>query len=865
MSNPIRGRVVLLGVQGFLLGLTSALLIIPVSAIFLARYGSARLPYTYLAVAVLGVLVSLRLATVIRRLSLIRLAVLTLGTAALAYGLSWVLLRTIDAVWTSFALWVVFPLQLQLGFVFIGSQAGRLLDVRQIKRYFPRVVFGFSAGFLVGGIGTIPLAGRIAPADMLLLTTASGVALVIAFLVSGRRYRTELAEPASPPSGATDLPNRPRSILRDRYVALVFGYQVLTAAVGQVTDFLAFDRAAARYDEAGELASFAAVLTAVVNIADILFLALVAGFVMTRFGLRLGMMLNPLATAALTVTMLFLGATAGTASTAFFLLAATTRVLNIVLTDGTSRTSINAAYQAVAPDRRFAAQSAVEGIGVPIGLGLVGVLLIAVDAAGAGPMVVTAAMGILCLLWLLSGVSVFADYRKNLAVRLRRRQISPVDLESADADTRRFATEAVTSWDPHRIAVGLDVLAASRDRGLGGLLAELLEDDDPERILVALSRLGSEPGEALLTRVGALVASDDPAVRQAAATALRRSGAGERAAATVRAWAAAPDPASRRIAARVLAAGTIDPGALEVLKALRGDPDSTVRLAAVEAAAGEPGSDANALLVAAMLSGPADPTLVPALARMLAAQGDTAAGIVDAGLRGEGPAAVLPRWRLARCAAGFSPAAAHGILGPLLAAPDPALRRASRHALLESGWRGELPANCLEADRERAVALLGATAALQPIEPGHVLVRSLAEALAAHTDDVAVAADITVHEPVASRWVEVVRSGVGDVAIAEEAAEVTFSGEQRRLLGALLHPGFEPAARLALLDSMVPSAEEAVLRLVEGQGAHADPWLRVAAVWWVGSHPTAVLRTAVAAVRSDDPILAETAAGVLAA
>jgi hypothetical protein len=180
-----RGRVVTLSVQGFLLGLTSALLIVPVSAIFLARYGSSRLPYTYLAVAVLGAVVSLRIAGAVRRLSLIRLAVLTLSGAAVAYGASWVLLRTIDAVWTSFALWVVFPLQLQLGFVFIGSQAGRLLDVRQIKRYFPRVVFGFSRGFSRAG-GTI--LARVAARHAALTTAWAWPGGVLPHL--RRRYRS---------------------------------------------------------------------------------------------------------------------------------------------------------------------------------------------------------------------------------------------------------------------------------------------------------------------------------------------------------------------------------------------------------------------------------------------------------------------------------------------------------------------------------------------------------------------------------------------------------------------------------------------------------------------------------------------------
>ena len=119
--TELRRRVRLLASQGLLLGLSSALLIVPVSAIFLSEYGSSRLPYTYVVVAVLGAIVSLRISGALTRISIVGLAVLTTGGLAVIVAASWVLLRVSGAVWTSFALWVLFPLQIQLGFVFIGG------------------------------------------------------------------------------------------------------------------------------------------------------------------------------------------------------------------------------------------------------------------------------------------------------------------------------------------------------------------------------------------------------------------------------------------------------------------------------------------------------------------------------------------------------------------------------------------------------------------------------------------------------------------------------------------------------------------------------------------------------------------------
>ena len=45
---------------------------------------------------------------------------------------------------------VLFPILIQLGFVFIGGQAGRLLDIAGIKASFPRIMAGFPVGAVPG-------------------------------------------------------------------------------------------------------------------------------------------------------------------------------------------------------------------------------------------------------------------------------------------------------------------------------------------------------------------------------------------------------------------------------------------------------------------------------------------------------------------------------------------------------------------------------------------------------------------------------------------------------------------------------------------------------------------------------------------
>ena len=75
----MRNRVLLLAAQAGLLGLSVVFLIVPASALFLDRYGADDLPFVYLAVAVLGVLVSRVIRELQARLSLVAVATWCIG------------------------------------------------------------------------------------------------------------------------------------------------------------------------------------------------------------------------------------------------------------------------------------------------------------------------------------------------------------------------------------------------------------------------------------------------------------------------------------------------------------------------------------------------------------------------------------------------------------------------------------------------------------------------------------------------------------------------------------------------------------------------------------------------------------------
>ena len=290
----------------------------------------------------------------------------------------------------------------------------------------------------------------------------------------------------------------------------------------QVLDFLVFDRAAARYDDAAELTRFIALYTGVLNVVDLVFLVLFAGWLMWRFGLRLGLLANPVVVTALAVGMLIAAIGPGASSLALFSIVVTARVVDIALTDGTTRGSINAVYQVLPVEERLAIQAGVEGIGVPLAIGATGVMLLVMDALGLGTGAVVAVAFLLCAAWSVNSLVVYRDFRRALAARLRRRGL---DLRTAVpvADDERTAVRRLLLTDDVRdIRLGLDLAVTA---GLSPAdLAGLGHHEDPVVRLLALEQLARRGDEAAATRAGdiarRLAVSDDAAERQAAAVAL---------------------------------------------------------------------------------------------------------------------------------------------------------------------------------------------------------------------------------------------------------------------------------------------------------------------------------------------------------
>jgi len=402
---------------------------------------------------------------------------------------------------------------------------------------------------------------------------------------------------------------------------------------------------------------------------DIAFLAVLAGPLMRRFGVRFGLVFNPALDAAILAVMVVVVASTGAAAFSVLVLAGVLRIADIAATDGTTRTSINAAYQVVPIGERLAVQAVVEGIGVPVAIGATGVLLLGLNLLDLGTDAVIVFGLVLGIVWTGIAVAVYRSYTGSLADEMRRRVLGTATLDTtADGVAIRAL---LRSDDARDVRLGLDLLSPVIVDAAAVELRLLASDAEPEVRVRALGQLA--------------VTGDDAAARELAALTTR--------------FAGAASPVERRAAAAAIGSRA-DGVEVSQLPALLDDSDASVRNAALDAVAAADAGDSSIVeRVIASLGGPDTTGSATAAVRRL---GEPAVPALVAAL---GAGRRRGRAGLVRAAA--TAAATHGaaIMEPMLRDPDRAVVLAALEALEAAAGHDVLAGDVVDGVLHDAAAL----------------------------------------------------------------------------------------------------------------------------------------------------------------
>jgi hypothetical protein len=472
--------------------------------------------------------------------------------------------------------------------------------------------------------------------------------------------------------------------------------------------------------------------------------------------------------------------------------------LNIALTDGTTRTSVNAAFQIVPIEDRLAAQAVVEGIGVPVAIGATGAVLLVMNVLGLGIGAVIAFGVALSLIWTASGVAMYRSYRRALGDEMSWRSLVAYEIDEDDV-----ALQALLSSDDARdVRLGLDLLPRVVSAPSAEALRQASDHEDPEVRVRALIQLAAHGDARARAEAGRLAAE----------------------------LALSTDTADRCAAAVALGSRDVVTAPRSMLVALLNDPDPKVRAAALDAVVPEDAGEEE--VVRRVVTALEEPRTAGSATAAIRRLGNSAVPLLAAAVGRDGASRRPPLIRAAANAA-----AEHGlaVIEPALRDGDRVVVLAALDALDSANGAGVVPPDFLDevfhdaaAHAARALAartsLLSSDGSLQrALEDETDLARRLVIAVLAlrHGNQVRDA-------------VRVVDGAVGQRrALGIEALDVLISREEAAVALPLVRRDLAPEEQSAALGHVQPdprSEEEWIADLAEDpEGVWRSSWVALCA------------------------------------
>jgi HEAT repeat protein/ATP/ADP translocase len=548
--------------------------------LFLRRIGADFLPYVFIALGFISLLVAVVYGAAIGRLKRGPFFVsLLAGLAAILVALRLAMLTGAALVFP--AVWLAIYVEGAVLGTLVWTIAGSVFDARQAKRLFPLCTSAAIAGGFLGTLGAGPFA-RLAGVENLLLLDA-GLLVATAVLTAQVSGAFSRAAPArrTRPSFVAEL-RAGFDFVRDsplmRLVAIAY---VLFAVLLFSVAFPFLRAVATSFPSDADLATALGLLSAAVTAVSFLISVGLANRFYARFGIAL---------AALALPVVYLAGFALWLVQFTLATAIAFRFAQQVTQRGLSNAAWSALYNVVPAERRAQVLAFNDGVPGQLGTALSGILLLAAGSLLAPAQVfwLGAAAALACTL---VALRIRRRYAEGLVRTLRGGLVEQV-LEGGPG-------LVALARDPHvveelRIGVadpspGVRRLAAEILGRLGARqaiqdVAGLLDDPEPDVRRAALGAVAVLDGALLGGQVDRLSQDSSPIVRAELAVALVRAGEEERPHEILAALIESPSPEDRVAGLQAVARLGGHAPSLRIADALT-DPSPEVRATAVGAVA----------------------------------------------------------------------------------------------------------------------------------------------------------------------------------------------------------------------------------------------------------------------------------------
>ncbi|MDH3401983.1 MAG: cyclic nucleotide-binding domain-containing protein [Acidobacteriota bacterium] len=858
-------RIVLLWAHSFWIGVFIAFFFSVASAQFLDRFDYRVLPWAYILSGGLAYLILALFSRLERRVSIERLLMINLAFLVVLSALFAVGLNLPGGGWIRFVMFsMILPVLTLVDLGFWGL-AARLFDLQQGKRLFGLLGSGEVVSEILGFLLVPALVGTLGSTGLLALAAGGLILSLLVLQAILRRFADQLRRTRRD-AAATEPGMALSTVFADRYFVLVAATTALSVFTLFFVDFSFLVETRARFQGAEALAGILGFFFGVIKLFELLTKTFLAGRLVTRFGVVVGLSALPVALAVL-VALSLLSGVIGALGELYFILVLVAKMAEFVLRRSIFEPSQRVLFQPLSEDVRLSVQARLEGVAKPVGLLLAGSILLGLGRVSETSLPVIVALALVLAIWLTLIRPTYAGFQQKLLSALARQPggasiASPLDLilrrlQAAPPLECRHSLDALKVVDPNVLELLLVELLASDRAELRRMAYETIEVQqifDPVPALSAAAARESEPQMTAAARAAArsllAAAQDDATPAQLAALAQSR------------------DPAQRESAAVMIGRRT-DLVAARSLFGLMRDSDIAVRRRALIAAGQTRRAEFWPVLIEQLPSG----LFCKAAASSLITAGE---GVLDSleaafGRFDDSPEA---RLRILRIYERIGGVKAESLLFDRLVFPDRGVERQAIRSLGMLGFRarGEqesIVQNQIEKVVDTLAWYLASRLDLGDGRETELLAGALDLEIESEIETIfhllALIAD--------GKTVELLRQQIAsenteDRAYAVEIADQILPPGQRDLL----LPLFESLPRAQLLHRLAAHSPQRLLgrsaRLLDimSRGRRtADGWLRATAIQsWVELGEKSVPEPLLANLHSSDAMVRELAAWALA-
>ncbi len=468
-------------------------------ALFLASLPASQLPWAYIAIAVVALVVTRFNQRAMARFSRRRALPVTLVAGALVTAGLWAVLES-NEPWALFALYVWTGLLTTVVVVQFWLHLGDVLNVSQAKRAFALI----GAGGLVGAATGSAIAGGLLltfPPRLLLL-----IAAAVFFVTSFAPMCFGPGQPTAP-RRRHEIPPSPglRLLKGDAYLKRLFALVLVSTLLVTGVDFL-FKTVVAAEVDAAELGGFFARYYAVVNVVALVVQLALAPRLLRSFGVSGTLVVLP---------TLLLGGAVG-----FVLLAGMLPALILKAADSTLRHSVNKTateilYLPLATEVRARFKGIAESVAQRGGQALASVVILGAVALDATPVHVGVALALLGVLWLATVGGLKPLYLELFRKQLREGRLeTEIGIPDLDLSSMEALVAALSAADDNEVKAALDLFEQHGKTNL--IPALILYHPSREVVLRAFELFASSDRTDVFRLTDRLLKHEDAEIRAAA-------------------------------------------------------------------------------------------------------------------------------------------------------------------------------------------------------------------------------------------------------------------------------------------------------------------------------------------------------------